>query len=101
MPVITKDKHASLGENMMSAKQGSVWYHLYEVIGMTRSGIELSASGARGVRSGTRPPLRSKNLRFFVSWRQYFSGMNTEKEVQAFNNVCYCHLHMYFNFISV
>jgi len=26
---------------MLSAKQGSIWYHFYNVFGMTRSGIEL------------------------------------------------------------
>jgi len=33
---------------MLSAKQGSIWYHFYHVFGMTRSGIEPTTSRSRG-----------------------------------------------------
>ena len=36
---------------MLSAKQGSIWYHFYNVFGMTRSGIEPTTSRSRGERS--------------------------------------------------
>ena len=36
---------------MLSAKQGSIWYHFYKVFGMTRSGIEPTTSRSRGERS--------------------------------------------------
>jgi len=43
---------------MLSAKQGSSWYHFYYVFGVTRSGIEPTTSRSRGERSTTEPPLR-------------------------------------------
>ena len=36
---------------MLSAKQGSIWCHFYNVFGMTRSGIEPTTSRSRGERS--------------------------------------------------
>ena len=36
---------------ILSAKQGSIWYHFYNVFGMTRSGIEPTTSRSRGERS--------------------------------------------------
>jgi len=36
---------------MLSAKQGSIWYHFYNVFGMMRSGIESTTSCSRGERS--------------------------------------------------
>jgi len=35
---------------ILSAKQGSIWYHFYNVFGMTRSGIEPTTSRLRGER---------------------------------------------------
>ena len=43
---------------MLSAKQGSIWYHFYSVFGMTRSGIERTTSHSRGKRFTTEPPLQ-------------------------------------------
>ena len=34
----------------LSAEQGSIWYHFYNVLGMTRSGIEPTTSLLRGER---------------------------------------------------
>jgi len=34
--------------HMLSAKQGRIWYHFYNVFGMTRSGIEPTNSRSRG-----------------------------------------------------
>ena len=36
---------------MLSAKEGNIWYHFYNVFGMTRSGIEPTTSRLRGKRS--------------------------------------------------
>ena len=36
---------------MLGDKQGSIWYHFYNVFGMTRSGIEPTTSRLRGERS--------------------------------------------------
>jgi len=36
---------------MLSAKKGSIWYHFYNVFGMTRSEIETTTSRSRGERS--------------------------------------------------
>ena len=36
---------------MLRAKQGSIWYHFYNVFGMTRSGIEPTTSRSQGERS--------------------------------------------------
>ena len=36
---------------ILSAKQGSIWNHVYNVVGMTRSGIEPTTSCLRGERS--------------------------------------------------
>ena len=36
---------------MLSAKQGSIWYHFYYVFGMMRSGMEPTTSRSQGERS--------------------------------------------------
>ena len=36
---------------MLSAKQGNIWYHFYNLFGMTRSGIEPTTTRSRGERS--------------------------------------------------
>jgi len=43
---------------MLSAKQGSIWYHFYNVFGMTRSEIEPTTSRLRANALTTEPPLR-------------------------------------------
>jgi len=40
---------------MLSAKQGSIWYHFYNFFGMTRSGIEPTTSGSRAKLSMQQP----------------------------------------------
>jgi len=42
---------------MLSPKQGSNWYHFYNIFGVTRSGIEPTASPSQGKHSTTEPQL--------------------------------------------
>ena len=44
---------------MLSAKQGCISCHFYNVFGMTRLGIEPTASRSRSERSTPKPPLRT------------------------------------------
>jgi len=52
-----KGERSHIYHFMLSAKQGSIWYHFDNVFDMTRPGIKQSTSYSRGERSTTEPPL--------------------------------------------
>jgi len=43
---------------VLSANQGSIWYHFYDVLSMVRSGIEPTTSRSQSECSSTEQPLR-------------------------------------------
>jgi len=49
--------------NMLSAKQGSIWYHFYNAYGITWSGIKPMTSRLQGKHSTTQPLLHYKCYR--------------------------------------
>jgi len=66
----------------LSSKQGKIWYHFYNVVGMTRLGIDPTTSRSRGERSTTEPLLFSvlpyKRLKHTLSvWSKFSIELNT------------------------
>jgi len=51
---------------MLSDKQGSIWYHFYNVFSMTRSGLAPTTYRSRGERANTKPPRRENKLQWII-----------------------------------
>ena len=49
--VVFRGERSQTCPYMLIAKQGSIWYHFYNVVGMAQSGIESATSRSRGKRS--------------------------------------------------
>jgi len=71
----------------MSAKQGRIWYHFYDVLCMTWSGIETTTSRSRGECSTTEPHIDAPTTVISISHGTVFKLTIKHTEILIVFNV--------------